>query len=177
MQPTNNRDVVLADFNNDGWLDFATAVTISDGDPKHISHPRIYMNQGAPGGTWLGFRFEAGRSPQLFVLDASGQPHGVPDARPLLLDRRGRRRRRRRRRTSTWATTTAASRREPAGIDINDRLWINDGTGIFSDSHQTRMSAQMLLSAFCGLGRHRRHQRRRGQGRGQEHRPAGSDST
>ena len=31
MQPTNNRDVVLADFNNDGWLDFATAVTISDG--------------------------------------------------------------------------------------------------------------------------------------------------
>jgi hypothetical protein len=75
MQPINNRDVVVADFNNDGWPDFATAVTISDGDPKNISHPRIFMNQGAPGGTWLGFRFEGERSPQLFVLNGDGTPN------------------------------------------------------------------------------------------------------
>ena len=35
------------------------------------------MNRGAPGGTWLGFRFEAGRSPQLQVLGANGLPNGV----------------------------------------------------------------------------------------------------
>ena len=39
MQPANNRDVVLADLNNDGWLDFATAVTISDGDPSPSTSP------------------------------------------------------------------------------------------------------------------------------------------
>ena len=33
-------------------------------------------------------------------------------------------------------------------IDLNDRLWIKDGTGVFTDSYQTRMNAQMLLSAF-----------------------------
>jgi hypothetical protein len=142
MTPANNRDVVVADFNNDGWPDFATAVTISDGDPKHLSHPRIYMNQGAPGGNWQGFRFEQNRSPQLFVLDAAGNPgiawpgrfcsiaagdvDGDGDADLYLGDYDG----------------------EASGRDINDRLWINDGSGNFTDSWQTRMSSQMLLSAF-----------------------------
>jgi hypothetical protein len=150
MTPANNRDVVVADFNNDGWLDFATAVTISDGDPKPISHPRIYMNQGAPGGTWLGFRFEQNRTPQLYVLNASGGPDlanpwpgrfcsiaagdvdNDGDMDLYLGDYDG-------------GTGTAG---EPAGKDINDRLWLNDGAGNFTDSYQTRMSAQMLLSAF-----------------------------
>jgi VCBS repeat protein len=150
LTPANNRDVVVADFNNDGWPDFATAVTISDGDPKPISHPRIYMNQGAPGGTWLGFRFEQARSPQLFVLNGSGLPDLTKpspgrfcsiaagdvdndgDMDLYLGDYDG-------------GTGTAG---EPAGMDINDRLWINDGTGNFSDTNQSRMSAQMLLSAF-----------------------------
>jgi hypothetical protein len=143
MTPANNRDVVVADFNNDGWPDFATAVTISDADPKHLSHPRVYMNQGAVGGNWQGFRFEQGRVPQLFVLDAAGNPGIMSpgrfcsiaagdvdndgDADLYLGDYDG----------------------EPSGRDINDRLWINDGTGVFSDSHQTRMTAQMLLSAFA----------------------------
>ena len=149
LQPINNRDVVVADFNNDGWPDFATAVTISDGDPKNISHPRIFMNLGAPGGTWQGFRFEAARSPQLFVLDGSGNPTAFAtpgrfcsiaagdvdndgDMDLYLGDYDG-------------GTGTAG---EPAGADINDRLWLNNGTGTFFDSNQTRMSAQMLLSAF-----------------------------
>ena len=60
LTPTNDRDVVVADFDGDGWLDLATAVTISDGLPKEISHPRIYRNLGdAPDGSWLGLRFEA----------------------------------------------------------------------------------------------------------------------
>jgi len=37
---------------------------------------------------------------------------------------------------------------EASGRDINDRLWINDGNGFFADSWQTRMNANMLLSAF-----------------------------
>ena len=40
---TNDRDVILADVNMDGWDDVITATTLSDGDPKHIGHPRIYI--------------------------------------------------------------------------------------------------------------------------------------
>ena len=45
LTPTNDRDVALVDLNNDGWLDMVTTTAISDGDPKHIGYPRIYMNQ------------------------------------------------------------------------------------------------------------------------------------
>ena len=148
MQPTNNRDVVVADFNNDGWPDFATAVTISDGDPKHISHPRIYMNQGAPGGSWLGFRFEAGRSPQLYVLNANGTPNlSAPNPGRFCsiaagdVDNDGDQ-------DLYLGDYDGGLTPEPSAIDTNDRLWINDGTGVFSDSYQTRMSGEMLLSAF-----------------------------
>ena len=64
--PTNDRDVFMADFNLDGELDFATATTLSDGDPKHIGHPRVYLNQGSTDGAWNGMLFEASRIPQLF---------------------------------------------------------------------------------------------------------------
>jgi hypothetical protein len=149
MQPANNRDVVVADFNNDGWPDFATAVTISDFDIKRISHPRIYMNRGEMGGSWLGFIFVEDNSPQLYVLQANGQPDLTQpypgrfcsiaagdvdndgDLDLYLGDYDG-----------------GSFDAEPQGKDINDRLWINDGTGKFSDSWQTRMTSEMLLSAF-----------------------------
>lgn len=146
-EPTNNRDLVVADFNNDGWLDFATAVTISDGLPKHISHPRIYMNQGAPGGSWLGFRFEAGRSPTLFVLNGSGQPttQVVPGRFCSIaagdVDNDGDQ-------DLYIGDYDGGSFGNPEPADINDRLWINDGAGNFTDSYQTRMTGTMLVSAF-----------------------------
>ena len=152
LTPTNDRDVVLADFNGDTWLDIATAVTISDGLPKDISHPRIYVNKGAVGGVWQGFRFEAARTPQLYVLNGAGQPDfskpnpgrfcsiaaGDVDKDgdiDLFL--------------GDYDSSGASGSGEPAGIDINDRLWINNGAGVFSDSYQTRMSGTMLLSAFA----------------------------
>ena len=131
--------MVVADFNNDGWPDFATAVTISDGDPEaSISHPRIFMNQGAPGGNWQGFRFVAASTPQLFVLNGSGLPTAVAtpgrfcsiaagdvdgdgDADLYLGDYDG----------------GSFTDSEPAGVDVNDRLWINNGAGVFIDSNQS----------------------------------------
>lgn len=141
---TNDRDVQLADFNADGWLDIATGVTISDSDPKPISHPRIYINKGAIGGQWLGFRFEAARSPQLYVLFGNGSPD-VSKPYPG--------------RFCSLAVGDADDDGdidihlgdydgEPSGFDINDRLWINDGNGFFTDSYQQRMNSQMTVSGF-----------------------------
>jgi hypothetical protein len=154
LDEANNRDVVFADFNNDGWLDFATATTISDVPtvlPKYLSHPRIYMNKGADGnGNWLGFKFEMNRSPQLYVLMSNGQPDfnqpypgrfcgiaagdvdGDGDIDLYLAD----------------YDTGEVGPPEPNGKDLNDRLWLNDGSGTFTDSWQTRMTGQMLMSAF-----------------------------
>lgn len=66
LTPTNDRDVVVVDVDGDGWLDIVTAVTLSDGLPKHIGHPRVYINlREDGGGNWLGFRYEEDRIPQL----------------------------------------------------------------------------------------------------------------
>jgi FG-GAP-like repeat len=154
LTPANNRDVVLADFNGDGWLDVATAVTISDGLPKTVSHPRIYVNKGAVGGAWQGFRFEAARSPQLYVLLANGSPDlikpqpgrfcaiaagdvdGDGDVDLYLGD------------YDSSGVIPQGGATEPPGVDLDDRLWINDGNGFFTDSYRTRMSGSMLASAF-----------------------------
>jgi len=65
LTPTNDRDLAVVDVNNDGWLDVVTAVTLSDGQPKHIGHPRLYINRGFKDGQWLGLRHEDARIPQL----------------------------------------------------------------------------------------------------------------
>jgi hypothetical protein len=76
LTPTNDRDVKLVDLDLDGWLDVVTATTLSDGQPKHISHPRVYRNLGVDGsGAWLGLRHEDGRIPQLAGFAPSGFPH------------------------------------------------------------------------------------------------------
>ncbi len=59
--PTNDRDVVLVDLDGDGWLDMVTATTLTDNEPKHLSHPRVYMNlrDDPPGsGNWRGFEYQ-----------------------------------------------------------------------------------------------------------------------
>lgn len=148
---TNDRDVAVGDFNQDGWLDFITVATLSDGLPKTISHPRIFMNRGQIGGVWQGFRYEEARIPQIFTIpgglavaprlcsvavgDVTGD--GFPDIYIGDYDSSG---------------VGGGTPENPAN-DVNDRLFINDGNGFFTDSLQSRMTSQMLLSAF-GVAAH-----------------------
>lgn len=146
VTPTNDRDVQIADFDNDGWLDFVTATTLSDGDPKHIGHPRIYMNRGNDGsGNWLGMRFENARFPQMFSFsngsaqnprfcsvafgDVTG--NGFNDLY-----------------FGDYDSSGAGGAGQPAGADMNNRLMINNGAGFFADQSQARMNPTMLNSAF-----------------------------
>src|SRR5262245_44521831 len=76
LTPTNDRDVVLVDVNNDTWLDVVTATSISDDAPHQIGHPRVYINLGEIDGAWQGFRFEVGRIPPM--LSAAGVPGKQP---------------------------------------------------------------------------------------------------
>jgi len=145
LTPTNDRDVILVDVDNDGTLDIVTATTLSDNDPKHIGHPRIYRNKGGVGAAWLGYRFEAGRSPQLFHFGngqarnprfcsvAGGDVTGDGFADLYFGD---------------YDSSGAGGSGQPGGFDLNDRLWVNDGSGFFSDDSQLRMTTTMLSSAF-----------------------------
>jgi hypothetical protein len=156
LTPTNDRDVVLADVNNDTWLDIITATTLSSGDPKHLGHPRVYMNLGCQGGTcngsnWLGFRFENARIPTM--LTYSGQSGQNPcfcsvSAGDVTGDGYA----------DLWFgdydSGTACSSQ-----DFNDRLLINQGAsnpGFFTDETQARfagnvgdgINAKFQVSAF-----------------------------
>jgi hypothetical protein len=144
LTPRNDRDVQIADLDGDTWLDVVTAPTLSDGDPKHLSHPRVFRNKGSINGVWQGLKYEDARIPQFQVIgsglavaprfcavsvgDVTGD--GSPDLYFVDYD---------------WTETNIS---EPAAWDLNDRLLINDGTGFFTDSLQTKMTSAMLLSAF-----------------------------
>ena len=126
LTPTNDRDAVIVDVNLDGWLDVVTCTAMSDGQPKHISHPRVYVNLGDDAnGNWLGLRFEDFRMPAMSPTprfcgvgagDVTGD--GAPD---LYFADYG---------------------------SLEDKLLVNDGTGTFNDSGTTRMTASMLNTSF-----------------------------
>ena len=144
LTPTNARESAIVDVDKDGWLDVVTSTTISDGDPKSISHPRVYMNLGNDGGgNWLGLKYEDARIPQLLTVgglavaprfcgmgaaDLNGD--GFPDL--YFVDYDG--------------TETGIS--EPGAWDLNDRCLINDGNGFFSDQSAARFTTAQLQSAF-----------------------------
>ncbi|MCH7813965.1 MAG: VCBS repeat-containing protein, partial [Planctomycetes bacterium] len=149
LDATNDRDVILVDVNNDTWLDIITVTTLGDGLPKTISHPRVYINLGdaPPGsGNWQGFRYEEFRFPQLRTI-----PANLPVAPRLCSIAAGDV-------TGDGFVDLYIGDYDSSGVgggfpedpaeDVNDRLLINDGTGRFIDSLETRMSAEMLLSAF-----------------------------
>ena len=130
MTPTNDRDVAIGDLDGDGWLDFVTATTFSPNQPKHVSHPRVYMNLGESGGQWLGFVYQEARIPDwgtypnmcgVAIGDVTGD--GAPDL-------------------------YFSHYEQQAQVDLNDRLLINDGTGFFTDESSARMTAAMRGSSF-----------------------------
>ncbi|MBI5765290.1 MAG: VCBS repeat-containing protein [Planctomycetes bacterium] len=127
--PTNDRDVLLVDLNQDGWLDIVTAVTISDGDTKAVGHPRIYRNKGSIAGVWQGFKYEVNRIPTMLSLTggsfnprfcsvAAGDLNG--DGAPELW-------------FGDYDSSGSGGVSEPAGADFDDRLLMNDGNGFFTD--------------------------------------------
>jgi hypothetical protein len=136
LTPTNDRDVVVTDVDGDTWLDIVTATTLSPGESKHISHPRVYINLGNdPQGDWLGFRFENARIPQLLL--AGGQPtfprftavaagdltgDGLPDL--------------------YFGDNDDAPGH--GGGDLDDRLLVNDGFGFFVDETTLRLTNAMV---------------------------------
>ncbi|HEX5010532.1 MAG TPA: VCBS repeat-containing protein [Planctomycetota bacterium] len=144
LTPADHSDVKVADLDGDGWLDVVVSATLSDADPKAISHPRVYRNLRVDGsGQWLGLLHEDGRIPQLFTVgglavaprfsavavgDVTGD--GAPDL--YFPDHDG--------------TETGIS--ELATWDLNDRLLVNDGNGYFTDESLARLTPAQMLSAF-----------------------------
>jgi hypothetical protein len=132
LDETNDRDVVLADVDGDGWVDIITATTLSGGaggtvGDKAISHPRVYMNLGdsPPGsGNWQGFNFDdVNRIPTLpseprFCSVSAGDLDGDNDIDLYFGD---------------YQQPTSSAR----PVDLNDRLLLNDGSGYFTDATAT----------------------------------------
>ena len=146
LTPTNDRDSVLVDVDGDGWLDVVTAAHLGSGEPKHISHPRVYRNLGNDAnGNWLGLRFEDPRIPQLLSLStglpgvpnfsavAAGDVNGDGMADLYFVDH---------------DSSGAGGVGTPPGSDLNNRLLRNAGNGFFVDVSASSMTPTALNSSF-----------------------------
>ena len=157
LTPTNDRDVVLADVDGDGWLDVITAVDQSPGMPKHVSHPRVYRNLGQEKktGPWGGLGHEDGRFPALMHLDsgkaivphftsvAAGDIDADGDVDLYFGD---------------YDVNAPKEGEERNGMekpeeDGDDRLLRNDGKGFFADASAELVSRTVLGSKFCNAVR------------------------
>ncbi len=131
LEHTNDRDIEIVDVDGDGWLDVVTCTAITLNLPKHLSHPRVYMNLGLDGSAnWLGLEYQDARFPDLgntpfFCGVGSGDVTG--DGSPELY----------------FAHYIAAG-----AFGQDDRLMINDGAGNFTDETFSRLTAPMLSSGF-----------------------------
>ncbi len=121
LDQTDDRDVILADVDGDGWLDLVTATTFAE-------QPRLYMNLRESLGVWRGFAWVPtdGRLPEFspapqFCAVVAGDVDNDDDLDLFFVD---------------------------YDNNLEDRLLINDGAGFFSDETLERMSAAMSRSAF-----------------------------
>ncbi len=135
LTPTNDRDVLLVDVDNDGWLDMVTAVTISFGDEKHISHPRIYMNLGDDiDGNWLGFEYQDARFPQVMVGTTPNEPCFCSVAAGDV--------------DSDGDLDLYFGEYDSAcfvGPDVDDKFYLNDGTGYFTDATEDNFEGEITV--------------------------------
>ena len=122
LDETDDRDVVLVDVDDDGWLDIVTVTTFSD-------QPRVYMNLRLDASqVWLGFEYDVldNRIPPFtpgpkFCAVAFGDVDDDDDMDLFFID---------------------------YDNSLEDRLMINDGNGFFTDETDTRLTPAMSQSAF-----------------------------
>ncbi len=138
---TNDRDVAVVDLTGDGWPEIVTATTLSGGEggtigDKAISHPRVYVNlsDDPPGsGIWQGFIFDdVDRVPTMpteprFTSVAVGDVDNDGDQDLYFVDQ---------------------NQGGPRPVDLNNRLWINSGAGVYADETALRLTFSMVEAAF-----------------------------
>ncbi len=134
---TNDRDVILVDVNGDQWLDIVTGTTLSGSHGKAISHPRIYINLGEdpPGsGIWQGFVFDdEDRAP---TMPAEPRFPGIAWGD---IDNDGD--------NDLFFADNQQGGARP--VDLDNRLWINNGAGYFSDESTLRMTDDQRRVWLC----------------------------
>ncbi|MCP3902591.1 MAG: VCBS repeat-containing protein [Planctomycetes bacterium] len=124
-------------MNGDGWLDIVTAVTLTDNEAKHISHPRVYVNLGEVEGVWRGFRYEDARIPQMH--ETAGPRFCNVSAADV---------------TGDGAPDLFFSDYDSGGaqiFDFNDRLLVNDGNGFFTDETTARLTDPAMYASVFGV--------------------------
>lgn len=124
--PTDSRDVIPVDVNNDTWLDLFIVNTFSD-------QPKLFINQGNDtNGDWLGFEDESNtRLPVLtlgIIQFCAGWGGDV---------------------TGNGAADLYMVNYDSSGLAL-DVLFINDGNGNFTDETETRMGE--LRNSSFGTG-------------------------
>ncbi|MBL9078514.1 MAG: VCBS repeat-containing protein [Planctomycetes bacterium] len=136
LDATNDRDVVAADVNGDGWVDLVTCTTLTDTQPQYIRVPRVYINLGDNlVGVWQGFVYDnhlrIDDTPwsglHRFCSVAAGDIDNDGDLDLYFGD---------------------YQQGGARAVDINDRLLLNNGSGFFTDVSAARMTAVMLESSF-----------------------------
>ncbi|MEO0650965.1 MAG: FG-GAP-like repeat-containing protein, partial [Planctomycetota bacterium] len=148
LTPTADRDVQVVDVNGDDWLDVVMCVGFGQtGEAKAISHPRVYINLGEDGGgNWLGLEYQEARIPQLinfntgnpvrarFNAVAAGDVDGDDDIDLYFGDHD--------------ASSANPFGGESANLDTDDRLFLNDGNGFFTDATMSALNPAIINSAF-----------------------------